>query len=199
MSELQGQILSLVSSNPNVDYRFLENTLEPPRDRVTILQAIDALTRKGMIQSKRQDPNFEKSKLTFSPSDKGVSYAILYQGVDIDKYFRYHADLDEFQKSFKGISDKSLVNEIFRAVCEFRLAHNMFDAKGETRPIQQQDFADLCYGITRSRIQKGQFQLKNLAADFRVVIKDKAQLEKLKSEIREHIKDLKQVLEELEK
>jgi hypothetical protein len=68
---LQGKILRHLCTTANANYKTL--TKEIGRDRITILQSIESLIKYHYVEKKRDNPQKEKSKLTFMPSLKGIA------------------------------------------------------------------------------------------------------------------------------
>jgi len=70
---LQKKILQHICSVNNATYKTLMQYTD--RDRITILQSIKPLIKYRYIEEKRLNPEVEKSKLIFSSTSKGFSYA----------------------------------------------------------------------------------------------------------------------------
>ena len=68
---LQGKILRHLCTTANANYKTL--TKEIGRDRITILQSIESLIKYRYVEKERDNPQKEKSKLTFLPTLKGVA------------------------------------------------------------------------------------------------------------------------------
>ena len=68
---LQGKILRHLCTTANANYKTL--TKEIGRDRITILQSIESLIKYRYVEKERDNPQKEKSKLTFQPTLKGVA------------------------------------------------------------------------------------------------------------------------------
>src|SRR5215204_3126119 len=67
---LQLKILKHIIQTDNADYQTISKEVE--RDRLTIRQSIESLSKKQCISSEPINPNKKKSKLIFRPTIKGL-------------------------------------------------------------------------------------------------------------------------------
>jgi hypothetical protein len=96
-TELQQEILHHLCTTTKANYKTL--TKQTGRDRITILQSIESLIHFRYVEKERDDPQKEKSKLTFLPTLKGV--ACLWKSSFIDLNFSERSfDLDRWKHTF---------------------------------------------------------------------------------------------------
>jgi predicted transcriptional regulator len=81
LSDLQSEILRHICTTVNPNYGSLVK--EIGKDRITILQSLESLIEHRYVVKQKVNPNYEKSKLFFTPTHKGISYAFLNLKVDI--------------------------------------------------------------------------------------------------------------------
>jgi hypothetical protein len=89
-TDLQGKIVRHVGTNNNASYRTLMNDIK--KDRITIMQCLNSLIEWRYIDKIKINPDFEKSKLFFSLTSKGIAAAWL-RGV---------ISLEDIAKNFSG-------------------------------------------------------------------------------------------------
>jgi hypothetical protein len=106
---LQGKILQHLCTTANANYKTL--TKEIGRDRITILQSIESLIKYHYVEKERNNPQKEKSKLTFLPTFKGIACLWLAFQFDLKEMIKLKKQDDkiimylEFVKDlFKGES-----------------------------------------------------------------------------------------------
>ena len=81
LSDLQSKILRHICTTVNPNYETLVK--EIGKDRITILQSLESLIEHRYVVKRKVNPNYEKSKLFFVPTHKGISYAYLQLKVDL--------------------------------------------------------------------------------------------------------------------
>jgi hypothetical protein len=81
LSDLQSKILGHICTTVNPNYGTLVK--EIGKDRITILQSLESLIEHRYVIKQKVNPNYEKSKLVFASTHKGISYAYLNLKVDL--------------------------------------------------------------------------------------------------------------------
>lgn len=74
-TNLQDQILHHICHSKNAEYKSIMKATG--KSRITILQSLRLLTDRHLVHELRQDPEYEKSKRIFKPTDKGILFCIL--------------------------------------------------------------------------------------------------------------------------
>lgn len=98
LSDLQSKILRHICTTVNPTYRTLIE--EVGKDRITILQSLESLIEHRYIVKQKVNPRYEKSKLFFVPTHKGISYACLRLEVDLKDIVNNN---DEIGRYFKFV------------------------------------------------------------------------------------------------
>ena len=100
-SDLQEKILLHACTTTNADYKTISK--ETDRDRITILQSLQGLFRRHYIEKKKIFPQYEKSKLIFSPTPKGIVYALAFLNLDFKQMPGSHREQSQINKLLQGI------------------------------------------------------------------------------------------------
>jgi predicted transcriptional regulator len=105
LSALQEKILQIVCNRENVTYNTLVE--ETKRDRITILQSVESLIKRNFIKKQKSNPEYEKSKLIFKPTQSGKSYAVFILKVDLEDILKLESDEDitNFLEFIKDITN----------------------------------------------------------------------------------------------
>ncbi len=117
---LQGKILRHLCTTANANYKTL--TKEIGRDRITILQSIESLIKYSYVEKERDNPQKEKSKLTFLPTLKGVAGLWLEFRFDLKKMIKLKKEDEitmylEFVKDiFKYGHQKPMLSRLFNDI-----------------------------------------------------------------------------------
>ena len=81
-TDLQAKIIKHVGTNNNASYKTLIENIG--KDRITIMQCLNSLIEWRYINKKKINPDFEKSKLIFSLTSKGIATAWLRGVISLD-------------------------------------------------------------------------------------------------------------------
>jgi len=138
---LQGKILRHLCTTANANYKTL--TKEIGRDRITILQSIESLIKYRYVEKERDNPQNEKSKLTFLPTLKGL--AGLYQ---------------EFPFDLKQMIKLKKDDEITRYL---EYVKDIFRLEEHQRPMLSRLFNDIKYNYMN--LEKGSASKRKLIKD----------------------------------
>ena len=114
LSDLQSKILRHICTTVNPTYRTLIE--EVGKDRITILQSIESLIEHRYIVKQKANPNYEKSKLSFAPTHKGISYACLELKVDLKDII--NSSDDEIGRYFKFVSETIHYSQLRKQILE---------------------------------------------------------------------------------
>jgi predicted transcriptional regulator len=82
LSDLQHDILEECCMNEAADYNNLST--KTGRGRTTLIQSINSLVKYGYIKKQKVNPGYEKSKLIFRPTYKGMAHAWNNMGMDAE-------------------------------------------------------------------------------------------------------------------
>jgi hypothetical protein len=99
---LQGKILLHLCKTANANYKTL--TKEIGRDRITILQSIESLIKYRYVEKERDNPQKEKSKLTFLPTLKGIACLWLAFQFDLKEMIKLKKE-DEITTYLEFVKD----------------------------------------------------------------------------------------------
>lgn len=100
-SDLQEKILVHVCTTTNADYKTISK--ETDRDRITILQSLQGLFRRHYVDKKKILPQYEKSKLIFSPTPKGIIYSLAFLNLDFKEMPGSHREQSQINKLLQSI------------------------------------------------------------------------------------------------
>jgi hypothetical protein len=100
-SDLQERILLHVCTTTNADYKTISK--ETDRDRITILQSLQGLFRRHYVEKKKVLPQYEKSKLIFLPTPKGIIYALAFLNLDFKHMPQSHREQSQINKLLQRI------------------------------------------------------------------------------------------------
>jgi hypothetical protein len=100
-SDLQEKILLHVCTTKNADYKTISK--ETDRDRITILQSLQGLFRRHYVEKKKIVPQYEKSKLMFTPTPKGIIYALAFLNLDFKQMPQSHREQSQINKLLQRI------------------------------------------------------------------------------------------------
>lgn len=89
VSELQWKILIHVCKTKDTDFKSI--CKETGRNRTTIIQSIEPMIRRRLINKIKVDPLLVKSRVIFEPTYKGASYAEAF-GLNVKDIFRTEKD-----------------------------------------------------------------------------------------------------------
>jgi hypothetical protein len=117
-TDLQTKIVRHVGTNNNASYTTLIEDIG--KDRITIMQCLNSLIEWRYINKKKINPEYEKSKLIFSLTSKGIAAAWL-RGVisldDIAKNFSGKGKINEYikfiQQSFSSSNRNLMIEPLF--------------------------------------------------------------------------------------
>lgn len=136
MTQLQMNILNRVCRTKAADYNSL--TEGTKRNRVTILQSIQSLIKRRLINEERQNPHHSKSKRIFKPTDRGVFYSISEDHSTMHKIDKAHSlptilqVYKDFLKIRVGVVWKSRTEEDWiRIFSDAMYRYDMFDNNGK--------------------------------------------------------------------
>ena len=101
-TDLQRKILHHLCTSINASYETL--TKEIGRDRTTILQSIESLIKYHYVEKKKNNPQKEKSKLSFLPTLRGVACFWSYFPFDIKELIKIEKE-DEITMYLEFIKD----------------------------------------------------------------------------------------------
>ena len=85
-TDLQKKIVRHVGTNNKASYKTLIKDIG--KDRITIMQCLNSLIEWRYIDKKKINPDFEKSKLIFSLTSKGIAAAWLRRVISLDEIAR---------------------------------------------------------------------------------------------------------------
>jgi hypothetical protein len=170
---LQGKILRHLCTTANANYKTL--TEEIGRDRITILQSIESLIKYHYVEKERDNPQKEKSKLTFLPTLKGLAGLWQEFPFDLKQMIKLKKE-DEITRYLEFVRDvfkleehqKPMLSRLFNDIkynymnlekgyaSKRKLIKDSF-AKGMLELVQRRD-----YDATRLFNEKGVERLKKL-------------------------------------
>jgi hypothetical protein len=118
-TDLQTKIIRHVGTNSNASYSTLIEDIG--KDRITIMQCLNSLIDWRYIDKKKTNPDFEKSKLTFSLTSKGIAAAWLREVISLDEIVKNIeraskiTDYIKFvQRTFNSSNRLLMVEPLFR-------------------------------------------------------------------------------------
>jgi predicted transcriptional regulator len=124
------KILQIVCTRNNVTYEMLIE--ETNRDRITVLQSINSLIKRNYVIRQKVDPEHEKSKLLFKPTQFGKQYAFKVK-VSLEEILKAEKDEDviKYFEIIRDLTDASQRNEFTQPLEEllFRPASPLFYKK----------------------------------------------------------------------
>ncbi len=100
-TDLQRKIVKHVGTNNNASYRTLIQDIG--KDRITIMQCLNSLMEWRYIDKKKVKPEFEKSKLIFSLTSKGIAAACLRKVITLDEIAKNINGKDKITKYVKFV------------------------------------------------------------------------------------------------
>ncbi|MBV9176358.1 MAG: hypothetical protein JO297_04920 [Nitrososphaeraceae archaeon] len=118
-SELQQKILIHVGTIKNASYRTLVK--EIGRDRITILQSIESLIEYHYVEKRKINPKYQKSRLTFMLTHKGIAAAWLRGFLNTDDIIK---NLDRDDNITKYIK---IVHYMFNSPEHKQMLESMFE------------------------------------------------------------------------
>lgn len=127
ITELQAKILKHICTTKNSSYLTITRCTH--RGRVTVLQSLDSLVRHRLVAKEKIYPDRKKSKLTFRPTQKGMSYSLAYLDTDVDEIQNAHADAEsitDYNRRVKTIRDYSLRRKMTNYISRFVLEEDYF-------------------------------------------------------------------------
>ena len=116
-SDLQKNILKHIILTEKPDYKTISTEVD--RDRITIRQSIESLSKKQCITSEPINPAKKKSKLIFKPTIKGLAIGLGFldikfnkiknnpdKVINLDTYkeFKENIGIEKLNESLKGFS-----------------------------------------------------------------------------------------------
>lgn len=116
-SDLQKDILKHIILTEQPDYKTISKEVD--RDRITIRQSIESLSKKQCILSEPINPNKKKSKLIFRPTIKGLAIGLGFLDIKFDqiknnaekvtnldtyKELKENMGIEQFNRYLKGFS-----------------------------------------------------------------------------------------------
>ena len=117
-TELQGKILRHICTTTDANYETL--TKETGRTRITIHQSIESLIRNRYVKKERDNPQKEKSKLTFLPTLKGVAC--------FWKYFPFNLkEMIEIKEEDEVTTYLEFVKDVFKFEHQRPMLSRLFD------------------------------------------------------------------------
>ncbi len=105
LSSLQQKILDVICTNKNVTYKTLIQVTK--KDRITVLQSVESLIKRNLIEKQKSNPEYEKSKLVFKATNRGKQIAHAYLGVSLEDIMKLEEDeqIANYLEFIKDITD----------------------------------------------------------------------------------------------
>lgn len=124
---LQLEILKHIIQTEKPDYKTISKEVD--RDRITIRQSIESLSKKQCIISEPINPNIKKSKLTFKPTIKGLVIGLGYLDIKFDQIKNNSEkviDLTTYQE-FKNKLGADQLNDFLKIFSIGLIEYNLID------------------------------------------------------------------------
>ena len=166
---LQKKILQHICSVNNATYKTLIQHTD--RDRTTILQSLKPLTKFQYIEEKGLNPRVEKSKLIFSPTSKGFSYAWvlgLVSTKDITKIKEHDTIIDYVKfidEVFTPLQHKEMLGLLFIELANGRLDYEENDESRKKNLIKE-SFRNALYELIQKENYDSQFLSNNRTVEW---------------------------------
>ena len=131
ITDLQKKILKNVCMRKNADYRTLSKATD--RDRITLLQSLQSLIKRRLVEKENTNVDRRRIKLIFKPTDKGKIYASTSLGIDRDAIRNAQYDDIErmrYDEFIKQVPNQAERKRIERRVMEDLLQENLFQDDG---------------------------------------------------------------------
>ena len=131
-TNLQNQILVHICKTKDADYKTISK--ETDRDRITILQSLQSLMKRHLVNKEKVEPDKQKSKLIFKPTLEGMAYSIAFLDTAYDNVLKAHSEavrLTTYYEFVKDISYPIQRNRILQHITRKLVENNLFDDKGE--------------------------------------------------------------------
>jgi hypothetical protein len=105
LSRLQEKILTIVCTMRNIDYVPLIKATN--RDRVTIAQSVNSLVERHFIVKRKENPEYEKSRVIIQSTYLGKDYSVRFLGVNLEDILKVEDNehISAFLEFIKDISD----------------------------------------------------------------------------------------------
>jgi len=163
-THLQQDILKHICTTKDASYKTMVKHTH--RSRVTVLQSLDSLVKHTYVAKKRAYPNRVKSKLTFSPTQKGMLYALAFLETDYDAILKAHADVEkisEYNERMRLVSNYELRKRLMNLFSRFVLEEGNFTEDGNLKSTEPEDMINLGLriGLSLATKDKG-FDFRNL-------------------------------------
>jgi hypothetical protein len=182
-SNLQEDILKHISVTDNANYKSISK--ETDKDRITILQSLQPLLRGHYINKLKLVPHYEKSRLSFEPTQKGIIYALAHLDVKFDEILCAHREAGEINTCTKFISSLASSadrNELANHFMKFMAEQIQFNDKGEVQKMGWTDKESERILISQTFLDGIQFTDENLQL-LNSVSKIKGHLIKLRGQL----------------
>jgi len=130
-TELQEKILEHVCKTKNADYKTISKATD--RDRITILQSLQPLMKGHYVSKEKVVPDYEKSKLIFKPTQKGMIYSLAFLNVKVDDVLESYQNICQitsYVEFIKSVSNDQLRNDLVKDYAKLIAEQNAFDDKG---------------------------------------------------------------------
>jgi hypothetical protein len=166
---LQKKILQHICSVNDATYKTL--MLYTDRDRITILQSIKPLIKHRYIEEKRLNAEIEKSKLIFSPTPKGFSYAWALRLVntnDITKIKKDDTIIDYVKfidEVFAPLQHKEMLGLLFAELANGRLDYEENDENRKKNLIKE-SFSSALFALIQKENYDSKFLLDNSTVEW---------------------------------
>ena len=131
ITDLQKKILKNVCMRKNADYRTLSKATD--RDRITLLQSLQSLIKRRLVEKENTNVDRRRIKLIFKPTDKGKIYASTSLGIDRDAIRNAQYDDIErmrYDEFIEQVPNQAERKRIERRVMEDLLQENLFQDDG---------------------------------------------------------------------
>ena len=126
-SKLQLEILKNIIKSEKPDYQTIPK--EVNRDRLTVRQSIQALSKKQCIISERINPTKEKSKLIFKPTIKGLIIGLGSLDIKFDQIKNNPGkviELSTYQR-FKNMLGADKLNDVLKILSIGLINYNLIN------------------------------------------------------------------------
>lgn len=142
-SDTQIRSLKDITEKIGVDVQMLIK--DTGMARVTIMQALESLHKKRLISKKSMDPKNPKSRQIFTPTDRGLAYALGFRWTSSQKHTKSYgySILSHFESLAPGIGNAPIALSVASHIL---LVYECFDRSGNLIELSQkrkESFRDL--------------------------------------------------------
>ena len=193
LTELQDGILSHVCKKKNTDYSSLIEKLG--KNRITILQSINSLIKRGFVSGEKINSSQSKSKLIFWPTEKGICYSVAFLNLNVDdaiKLFGEEGELAKYRELIDTVGDYDSRAELMKNSCKFMLELNLFTNEGKSRVVDRKQLFQIGFvNALTSLTSDGKFEPREFFSNQTVDSLKKVLTESEIKEVSKYLSDLK--------